>query len=61
MEEIILVKEESLFSVNKKLKEDWTVKMIVPVHQPVSNGNASWSKEGVYGAYVVLQKVGAPC
>ena len=61
MEEIILVKEESLYSVNEKLKKGWTVKMIIPINQPVSNGSASWGKEGVYGAYVVLQKVGEPC
>lgn len=53
MEEIILVKEESLFSVNKKLKEGWTVKMIVPVSQYIT-GEAHW--KGEYGAYVVLQK-----
>ena len=56
MEEIILVKEESLYSVNEKLKKGWTVKMIIPINQPVSNGSASWGKEGVYGAYVVLEK-----
>ena len=56
MEEIILIKEESLYSVNEKLKKGWTVKMIIPINQPVSNGSASWGKEGVYGAYVVLEK-----
>ena len=61
MEEIILVKGESLYSVNEQLKKGWTVKMIVPVNQPVSNGSAAWGKEGIYGAYVVLQKVGEPC
>lgn len=56
MEEIILIKEESLYSVNEKLKKGWTVKMIIPINQHVSNGSASWGKEGVYGAYVVLEK-----
>ena len=56
MEEIILIKEESLYSVNEKLKKGWAVKMIIPINQHVSNGSASWGKEGIYGAYVVLEK-----
>ena len=56
MEQIILVKEETLYTVNKELERGWTVKMIVPVNQHVSSGSASWGKEGVYGAYVVLEK-----
>lgn len=64
MEQIILIKGECLYSVNEQLKKGWTVKMIIPINQHVSNGSASWGKvfyEGIYGAYVVLQKVGELC
>jgi hypothetical protein len=56
MEKIVLIKQETLCYVNAKLEEGWTVKMIIPINQPVSNGSASWGKEGIYGAYVVLEK-----
>jgi hypothetical protein len=55
MEQIILVKEETLYEVNKNLEDGWAVKMIVPMHQPIATGGR-WCEKGMYGAYVVLQK-----
>ena len=56
MEKIILVKQETLYDVNKELEEGWTVKMITPVTQTISAGSAGWIEKGMYGAYVVLEK-----
>lgn len=56
MEKVILIKEETLYEVNRNLENGWTVKMIVPMCQPVATGAAGWSEKGKYGAYVVLKK-----
>ena len=57
MEQIILVKEETLYTVNKELEEGWKVKQIVPINQPVSRSGQYGSVDyGIYGAYVVLEK-----
>ena len=57
MEQIILVKEETLYAVNRELEEGWKVKQIVPFNQMVSRaGTCSTATYGLYGAYVVLEK-----
>lgn len=57
MEQIILVKEEELYFVNKELEAGWKVKQIVPFNQVVSQtGQYTCTACGLYGAYVVLEK-----
>ena len=57
MEQIILVREDILYDVNKELEKGWRVKQIIPFNQTVSRtGQFNGVEYGLYGAYVVLEK-----
>lgn len=54
MEKLIFVKEDHVYEVNNFLELGWKVKFITPFFENVSAG--SFSVNGAYGAYVVLEK-----
>lgn len=57
MEKIVFITKDYTSEINDYLRQGWKVKNIIPVFNTVAlSGTTYSSKEGDYGAYVVIVK-----